>query len=131
MIEWATIADPQHRLCLNPELAKKFNIDFWYNTEDGGQHYTLPGNHGLLSPATPIHPDPPHPAPVYDLTYSLWAWSPQANWYSAGAGLTKAQCAAGLVRLFEDVTHAPFCTLEFHMISGGRDRRPPECTRAT
>jgi hypothetical protein len=49
MIEWATTADPQHRLCLNPELAKKFNIDFWYNTEDaGGQHYTLPGNHGLL-----------------------------------------------------------------------------------
>ena len=49
MIEWATIADPEQRLCLNPELAKKkFNIDFWYNTEDG-QHYTLPGNHGLLN----------------------------------------------------------------------------------
>ena len=48
MIEWATTADPHHRLCLTPELAKKFNIDFWYNTEDGGQHYTLPGNHGLL-----------------------------------------------------------------------------------
>jgi hypothetical protein len=53
MIEWATIADPHHRLCLNPGLAqKKFNIDFWYNTEDG-QHYTLPGNHGLLLPAPP------------------------------------------------------------------------------
>ena len=49
MIEWATTADPKHRRCLTPELAKKFNIDFWYNTEDGsGQHYTLPGNHGLL-----------------------------------------------------------------------------------
>jgi hypothetical protein len=37
-------------ICLNPEVAKKkFNIDFWYNTEDG-QHYTLPGNQGLLSP---------------------------------------------------------------------------------
>jgi hypothetical protein len=49
MIEWAITADPQHRLCLNPELGKKFNIDFWYNMEDGGgQHYTLPGNHGLL-----------------------------------------------------------------------------------
>ena len=56
MIEWATIADPHHRLCLNPELAeKKFHIDFWYNTEDG-EHYTLPGNHGLLraSGATPL-----------------------------------------------------------------------------
>jgi hypothetical protein len=53
MIVWATIADPQHRLCLNPGLAeKKFHIDFWYNTEDG-QHYTLPGNHGLLPPAPP------------------------------------------------------------------------------
>jgi hypothetical protein len=49
MIEWAAAADPKHRRCLNSELAKKFNIDFWYNTEDGGgQHYTLPGNHGLL-----------------------------------------------------------------------------------
>jgi hypothetical protein len=45
MIEWATTADPKHRLCLTPELAKKFNIDFWYNTEDSaGQHYTLPGS---------------------------------------------------------------------------------------
>ena len=53
MIVLATIADPQHRLCLNPGLAqKKFHIDFWYNTEDG-QHYTLPGNHGLLPPAPP------------------------------------------------------------------------------
>jgi hypothetical protein len=49
MIKWATTADPNHQQCLTPELAKKFNIDFWYNTEDGGgQHYTLPGNHGLL-----------------------------------------------------------------------------------
>ena len=47
MIEWATTADPQTTRCLNPELAKKYNIDLWYNTEDG-QHYTLPGNHGLL-----------------------------------------------------------------------------------
>jgi hypothetical protein len=48
MIEWAMAADPKHIRCLNPELAKQFNIDFWYNTEDG-QHYTLPGDHGLLS----------------------------------------------------------------------------------
>jgi hypothetical protein len=47
MIAWATAADPQNIRCLDPELAKKFNIDLWYNTEDG-QHYTLPGNHGLL-----------------------------------------------------------------------------------
>jgi hypothetical protein len=50
MIEWATTATAaglSHLQCLNPELAKKFNIDSWYNTEDG-QHYTLPGNHGLL-----------------------------------------------------------------------------------
>jgi hypothetical protein len=53
MIGWATAADPQHRLCLNPELAKQFNINFWYNTEDGGgQHYRLPGNHGLLDGVT-------------------------------------------------------------------------------
>jgi hypothetical protein len=56
MIEWATAAVPNRRRCLNqrfyPELAKKFNIDFWYNTEDG-QHYSLPGNHGLLPPAPP------------------------------------------------------------------------------
>jgi hypothetical protein len=50
---WTTAADPKHRRCLNPELAKKFNIDSWYNTEDGGgQHYTLPGNHGLLDGVT-------------------------------------------------------------------------------
>ena len=49
MIEWAITPDPHHLQCLTPELAKKFNIDFWYNTEDGGgQHHTLPGNHGLL-----------------------------------------------------------------------------------
>jgi hypothetical protein len=48
MMEWATAADPQHRRCLSPELANKFNVDAWYNTEDG-QHYTLPGNHGLLA----------------------------------------------------------------------------------
>lgn len=49
MIEWAITPDIHHQQCLTPELAKKFNIDFWYNTEDGGgQHYTLPGNHGLL-----------------------------------------------------------------------------------
>jgi hypothetical protein len=40
-------AAPNHRLCLTPELAKKFNIDSWFNTDDG-QHYTLPGNHGML-----------------------------------------------------------------------------------
>ena len=52
MIEWATTATAaglSHLQCLNPELAKKFNIDFWYNTDDGGgQRYSLPGNHGLL-----------------------------------------------------------------------------------
>ena len=59
MIEWVTKADPYHLICLNPEVAKKkFNIDFWYNTEDGGQHYILPGNHGLLPPA------PPAPLPL-------------------------------------------------------------------
>ena len=47
VIEWATAADPKHHRCLTPELAKNFKIDFWYNTEDG-QHYTLPGDHGLL-----------------------------------------------------------------------------------
>jgi hypothetical protein len=52
MVEWATTADPNHRLCLGPELAKKFDIDLWYNTEDD-QHYTLPGNHGLLPTTTP------------------------------------------------------------------------------
>ena len=57
MVEWATAAGPRNRRCLNPELAKKFNIDAWYNTEDGG-HYTLPGNHGLLPPA------PPAPLPL-------------------------------------------------------------------
>jgi hypothetical protein len=50
MIEWATTATAaglSHLQCLTPELAKKFNIGAWYNTEDG-QHYSLPGNHGLL-----------------------------------------------------------------------------------
>jgi hypothetical protein len=47
MIEWAKLGAPDGRLCLTPELAKKFNADFWFNTEDG-QHYTLPGNHGML-----------------------------------------------------------------------------------
>ena len=28
MIEWATIADPQHRLCLNPELAEEISYRF-------------------------------------------------------------------------------------------------------
>ena len=55
LFKWATAADPQHRRCLNLYLARKFNIDFWYNTEDG-QHYTLPGNHGLLPPAPPVPP---------------------------------------------------------------------------
>jgi hypothetical protein len=49
MIDWARAADPKHIRCLNPELAKQFNIEFWYNTEDG-QHYSLPGDHGLLLP---------------------------------------------------------------------------------
>jgi hypothetical protein len=53
MFQWATTADPSHMRCLTPELAKKFNIDLWYNTEDG-QHYTLPGKHGLL-PTTSGH----------------------------------------------------------------------------
>jgi ATP-dependent protease ClpP protease subunit len=49
MIEWALAAGPRQRLCLTPELAKKFNIDFWLNSEGGdGEHYPLPGNHGLL-----------------------------------------------------------------------------------
>jgi hypothetical protein len=62
MIEWATAAVPNRRRCLNqkfyPELSKKFNVDFWYNTEDGGQHYRLPGNHGLL-PTTSVYPTRP------------------------------------------------------------------------
>jgi hypothetical protein len=55
MIEWATTATAaglSHLQCLNPELAQKFNIDFWFNTEDG-RHHTLPGNHGLL-PTTSV-----------------------------------------------------------------------------
>jgi hypothetical protein len=48
MIGWATTADPQHRQCMDLYRAKKFNIDFWYNTAAGGQHYSLPGDHGLL-----------------------------------------------------------------------------------
>jgi hypothetical protein len=57
MIEWATAAGPNNRRCLNPELAEKFNIDAWYNTEDGhGQHHALPGNHGLLPQAPPSPP---------------------------------------------------------------------------
>jgi hypothetical protein len=51
LIEWATAADPQNIRCLDPAFARKFNIDLWYNTEDG-QHYTLPGNHGLLPSST-------------------------------------------------------------------------------
>jgi hypothetical protein len=50
MIEWATTATAaglSHLQCLTPEVAKKLNIDLWFNTEDG-QHYHLPGNHGLL-----------------------------------------------------------------------------------
>jgi hypothetical protein len=56
MIEWAIAAVPTRQRCLNPELAKQFNIDFWYNTEDGGgQHSILPGNHGmLLIPSGPV-----------------------------------------------------------------------------
>jgi hypothetical protein len=65
MIEWATGATPWHRRCLNqkfynPELARKLNIDFWYNTEDG-QHYTLPGDHGLL----PEHRANPEQEPLF------------------------------------------------------------------
>jgi hypothetical protein len=56
MIGWATATLPKDKRCLNPkfynpELANKFNIDFWYNTEDG-QHYRLPGDHGLLDGVT-------------------------------------------------------------------------------
>jgi hypothetical protein len=56
MIGWATATLPNDKRCLNqkfynPELAKKFNIDFWYNTEDG-QHYSLPGDHGMLDGVT-------------------------------------------------------------------------------
>ena len=58
MIEWATAADPQNIRCLDPELAKKFNIDLWYNTEDG-QHYTLPGNHGWLPGLPQVSSAPP------------------------------------------------------------------------
>jgi hypothetical protein len=50
MIEWATTATAaglSHLQCLTPEVAKKLNTDLWFNTEDG-QHYHLPGNHGLL-----------------------------------------------------------------------------------
>jgi hypothetical protein len=53
MIAWATAADPTQRRCLNPELAKQFDIEFWYNAEDG-QHYSLPGDHGLLLPPGPF-----------------------------------------------------------------------------
>ena len=94
MIERATAADPQNIRCLDPELAKKFNIDLWYNTEDG-QHYTLPGNHGWLPGlpqahgATPFNPSLPNglikPAPPLSqgeltppaapLTYDVWYWS--------------------------------------------------------
>ena len=51
MIEWATAAaQPPASLpaILTPELAKKFNIDFWYNTEDG-QHYTPAGEPRIAS----------------------------------------------------------------------------------
>ena len=58
MIEWATAADPQNIRCLEPELAKKFNIDLWCNTEDG-QHYTLPGNHGWLPGLPQVSSAPP------------------------------------------------------------------------
>jgi hypothetical protein len=47
LIEWATATVPQNVSCLDQALAKKFNVDLWFNTEDG-QHYTLPGKHGLL-----------------------------------------------------------------------------------
>ena len=58
MIEWAIAAVPTRQRCLNPELAKQFNIDFWYNTEDGGQNSILPGNHGML--LTPLGPPTNH-----------------------------------------------------------------------
>jgi hypothetical protein len=53
IVEWATTTDTSHIHCLTPEFANKFNIDAWSNTEDG-QHYTLPGDHGLL-PTTSGH----------------------------------------------------------------------------
>jgi hypothetical protein len=63
MIEWATIADPQHRRCLTSELGKKFNIDGWGNSEDG-QHFTLPGNHGVLATTSGYPPRPDLAAPA-------------------------------------------------------------------
>ena len=60
---------PRHRQCMNPELAKKFNIDFWYNTEDG-QHYSLPGNHGLLPTTSGYPPRPVSPLCRSALTIS-------------------------------------------------------------
>ena len=63
MIAWATAADPTQRRCLNPELAQKLNIDFWYNTEDG-QHYTLPGDHGLLTPMSAYKIQGPRSGPL-------------------------------------------------------------------
>jgi hypothetical protein len=39
---------PQPLAMSDPGSRKKLNIDLWFNTEDG-QHYHLPGNHGLLT----------------------------------------------------------------------------------
>jgi hypothetical protein len=80
MIEWAIAAAPNRRRCLNqvatPELAKQFNIDFWYNTEDG-QHYTLPGNHGMLVTA----PLPPNKTTLSDHAspYERWGGRESGN----------------------------------------------------
>jgi hypothetical protein len=66
MIEWATTATAaglSHLQCLNLEVAKKFNIGAWYNTEDG-QHYNLPGNHGLLPTTSGYPPRPDLAAPA-------------------------------------------------------------------
>ncbi len=68
MIEWAKPADVHYVRCLTPELAKKFNIDLWYNTEDG-QHYTLPGNHGLL-PTTSAADDSNFPQQIARMIYN-------------------------------------------------------------
>jgi hypothetical protein len=81
MIEWATAADPTQRRCLNPEVAKNFNIDFWYNTEDG-QHYTLPGNHGMLVTT---------PMPLNVTTLSKYA-SPFERWGGHLTGPDDALC---------------------------------------
>ena len=79
MIEWVTKADPYHLICLNPEVAKKkFNIDFWYNTEDGAALYPAGEPRIASSGATgaiPIprrrrHPPQPEPSQRVDAEFA-------------------------------------------------------------